>query len=113
MQSPATPALGDGESDLPMHYNATIAPDLVEGHYADMTSVWQSGRTFVLDFLLVTHPMHLATDDDGNESAVVDCQVVTRVRMAPGQIHAVMKRLEELAQDIDEREFLPTVQYVN
>lgn len=71
------------------NYNITQPEDL-GGVFSDFVAVWQTTETFVLDFAAITAPPDAPSDGEQNISA----QVVSRVRIPPGQVFEIMKALE-------------------
>lgn len=69
-----------------------IAPELEVGQYANVLGVWHTAHEFTLDFS-VTLPPVAPTDD--SEGAIVPCQIVSRVKVAPSLIFDLLRTLNE------------------
>lgn len=86
-------------SQEPIHarpeFHINLPADQVEGHYADFATVWHNQETFVLDFMAMTKAPTVTRDDQGQQVARIESQVVTRVRIPASQVWEVMKALEK------------------
>lgn len=86
MNQPAQP--------LPHHFNISIPEDVTAGHYADFVSLWHTPDVFVLDFAALTTSPTLA-ERDGQQVKSYPTKVVSRVRIPPSQVFALMRALEQ------------------
>lgn len=78
---------------LPKHYAVEIPDDVVDGHYADLASLWHTRDVFVLDFAaLKTAPQQ--AEVAGAPAVRHDLRVVSRIRIPPAQVFELMKALE-------------------
>jgi hypothetical protein len=78
----------------PTIFNVELPADRVPGHYADFASIWHSNETFILDFIAMGSPPQPGQDDAGNPATIMNCQIVTRVRLPAEQVWEVMKALQ-------------------
>jgi len=69
---------------------------------ADLVGVWHTADTFVLDFSAFIDPPQLI-EEDGVEMVQQRAQVVSRVRIPPGQVFEVMKALEQQLSGVGAR----------
>jgi Protein of unknown function (DUF3467) len=72
-----------------------VTPDAqVAGVHADLVGVWHTPDSFVFDFSVVSAPASVRVEG-GRRVVTQPAQVVSRVRMPPGQIFEVMRALEQ------------------
>jgi hypothetical protein len=84
--------MADGEPQLQL----AVPDDKVAGVYADFARVWHSSDVFTLDFAAVVGPPQAQRDPvSGQAVPVTQAQVVSRVRIPPGQVFEVMRALEK------------------
>ncbi len=76
-------------SEPSQQLNISMPEGAAIGVYADFVSVWHTNDIFILDFAALVRPPQATTD--GVEA---DVQVVSRVRIPPGQVFEIMKALE-------------------
>lgn len=77
-------------------FSIEVPPEKAGGVYADFVSLWHSDDVFTLDFAAVTSPPQAVVDPMTQEQSVqVAAQVVSRVRIPPGQVFEIMKALEQ------------------
>lgn len=78
---------------LPKHYHVEIPDDVVDGHYADLASIWHTRDVFVLDFAALKAAPQPA-EVDGASVVHHQTRVVSRVRIPPAQVFELMRALE-------------------
>ncbi len=78
---------------LPKRYNVEIPDDVVNGHYADLASLWHTRDVFVLDFAALKGAPQRA-EHEGAAVLHHQTRVVARVRIPPAQVFELMKALE-------------------
>lgn len=76
------------------NFNVHLPPEKVAGHYADFASVWHNRDTFILDFLAMSQPTSMVTDEAGERTPQINAEVVSRVRIPADQVWELMKALE-------------------
>lgn len=69
-----------------------VPDELVAGTYSNVVAVWHTPYEFTLDFA-VTLPTQLHTNDAGEAVAVVPARVVSRVKLPPSAVFALMQAL--------------------
>lgn len=84
---------GGPQQPLPKRYNVEIPDDVVNGHYADLASLWHTREVFVLDFAALKGSPQPA-EVDGKSVLNHQTRVVSRVRIPPAQVFELMKALE-------------------
>jgi len=67
-----------------------VPAELEGGAYANMVGVWHTGHEFTLDFSVT-----LPTREAEGGAAIVPCQVVARLKIAPTLIFDLMRALNE------------------
>jgi len=67
-----------------------VPTELEGGAYANMVGVWHTGHEFTLDFSVT-----LPTREAEGGAAIVPCQVVARLKIAPTLIFDLMRALNE------------------
>ncbi len=72
----------------------SLPDSALPGVYADLVGVWHTNETFVLDFSALVEPPRVA-DGPGGPAVVQRAQVVSRVRIPPGQVFEIMRALEQ------------------
>lgn len=94
--SEPTEGTGATPGDVPVEQRFEImTPDeQVAGVHADLVGVWHTQDSFVLDFSVVSAPPNVRVEG-GRRIVTQPAQVVSRVRLPPGQIFEVMRALEQ------------------
>jgi hypothetical protein len=85
-------------NDQPLEHRVEIAvpTDKEVGEYASFASVWRAQGSFVIDFATEVRPPEVREDPESTTPYVhVPAQVVSRVRIPPGQVWELMKALEQ------------------
>jgi hypothetical protein len=85
--------MGQPEQPLPKRYTLEVPDGVVDGHYADLASLWHTRDVFVLDFAALKEAPQRA-EHDGAAVLHHQTRVVTRVRIPPTQVFELMKALE-------------------
>lgn len=80
-------------ASLPHHFSVEVPPEVVDGHYADVASLWHTRDVFVLDFAALKGAPQRA-EVDGTPVLAHQTRVVTRVRIPPAQVFELMRALE-------------------
>ena len=71
-----------------------LPTDQEAGTYANFASIWRDSDGFILDFAVYTMPPQQHTDEaTGQSMGVLNCKIVSRVRIPPGQAWEFMKGL--------------------
>lgn len=81
----------------PIEFQMQLPPEQEVGVFADFTNIWHTPNTFVLDFLAVKAPPHLAVNEDGSVRtglAVLEARVASRVRIPSEQIFPLIHALQ-------------------
>jgi hypothetical protein len=81
------------EQPLPKRYSVEVPADVVDGHYADLASLWHTPDVFVLDFAALKG-MPQRSEHEGVAVLQHQARIVTRVRIPPAQVFELMKALE-------------------
>ncbi|MDR1853183.1 MAG: DUF3467 domain-containing protein [Propionibacteriaceae bacterium] len=71
------------------HIQVRVPAENVPGIFADFVRAWHTRDAFVLDFSVFAEPGRQEED-----RTVWDAQVVSRVRIPPGQVFELMRALE-------------------
>ena len=79
---------------IPSQLSVELPPETTVGVPADMANIWHTPESFVLDFMALKQPPIPAQDEAGNPVAVLEVQVVARVRMPPTHVIELLKALE-------------------
>jgi hypothetical protein len=85
-------------NDQPLEHRVEIAvpTDKEVGEYASFASVWRAQGSFVIDFATEVRPPEVREDPESTTPYLhVPAQVVSRVRIPPGQVWELMKALEQ------------------
>ncbi len=72
----------------------SVPPEEDVGVYANLLVIWHTQDEFTFDFA-VKAPAQVRTNDDGDDNVYVPARVVSRVRLPPGQVFAILKALNE------------------
>ena len=80
-------------SPLPKQFSVEVPDEVVDGHYADLASLWHTRDVFVLDFAALKAAPQRG-EVDGTPVLGHSARVVTRVRIPPAQVFELMKALE-------------------
>ena len=64
------------------------------GVFADFVSIWHTQESFVLDFAALVQPM-VSVEEAGEQIYEGQAEVVSRVRVPPGQVFEIMRALEQ------------------
>ncbi len=75
----------------------SVPDDIAAGVYSNVVGVWHSPYEFTLDFA-VTLPPERAEDENGQPLAVVPAKVVSRVKIPPSVVFALMQALSQNEQ---------------
>ena len=86
MTEPAAP--------VPHQVTINIPDEISAGLYADFVSLWHTPDVFVLDFAALTRSP-TTTQRDGQPVKQYPTKVVSRVRLPPSQVFALMRALEQ------------------
>jgi hypothetical protein len=78
----------------PVTHSFHVPDDQMGGAYSNLLSVWHSPYEFTLDFA-VTLPAQAAHDEAGGDVTLVPSVVVSRIKIPPAMVFAVMQTLNE------------------
>jgi hypothetical protein len=91
---PGEPEDSDQPVEVEQRFEIVTPDSQVAGVHADLVGVWHTPDSFVFDFSVVSAPATVRMEA-GRRVVTQPAQVVSRVRMPPGQIFEVMRALEQ------------------
>jgi hypothetical protein len=93
-QPPEQPDEPGQPIEVEQRFEIVTPDDQIAGVHADLVGVWHTPESFVFDFSVVSQPASVRVEG-GRRVVTQPAQVVSRVRMPPGQIFEVMRALEQ------------------
>lgn len=82
----------DPDVPPPAVFEFRAVPEVENGVYANISTVWSTGHEFTVDFA-VTQVSHVGTDADGKEVTVIPANIVARIKLPPTVLFDVMRDL--------------------
>lgn len=80
-----------------------VPPEAEAGVYADFASMWFTGDTFVIDFVVTKGPVVPVPGEEGEQRGILPAKVVARVRIPPAQVFEIASKLTQTLTQWEER----------